>query len=239
MDPLVSAPDHLLLTGYRARPGVYDEMVGADGDIRPHWRYLAEALGTLGLLALHDRWREARRLLRESGATYQRLWRPAGARAPVAARSDPGAGLERRVARDRVGARAACRAPEPDPARHLRAAGPDQEGLPAARARVRTRGVPSPLSSAAHPRSPHAHPVCRGRRARTRRPRAGALGPHAGAVGGRLRAPEPSRDEPRAPEPLPRLARAPALALLPEPAREPRGHLAAEARRAARRAPDA
>jgi uncharacterized circularly permuted ATP-grasp superfamily protein len=70
MDSLVSAPDPLLLTGYRARPGVYDEMVGADGEIRPHWRYLAEALGTLGLPALHDRWREARRLLRESGATY-------------------------------------------------------------------------------------------------------------------------------------------------------------------------
>jgi|SRR2546429_1018347 len=94
MDPLVSALDPLLLTGDRARPGVYDEMVGADRDIRPHWRYLAEALGTLGLPALHDRRRDARRLLRESGAIAT------GARAPVAARSDPGAGLERRVARD-------------------------------------------------------------------------------------------------------------------------------------------
>src|SRR6266436_2156650 len=82
MDPLVSAPDPLLLTGYRARPGVYDEMVGADGEIRPHWRYLAEALGTLGLPALHDRWREARRLLRESGATYNVYGDPQGLERP-------------------------------------------------------------------------------------------------------------------------------------------------------------
>jgi len=82
MDPLVSAPDHLFLTGYRARPGVYDEMVGADGEIRPHWRYLAEALGTLGLPALHDRWREARRLLRESGATYNVYGDPQGLERP-------------------------------------------------------------------------------------------------------------------------------------------------------------
>ena len=82
MDPLVSAPDPLLLTGYRARPDVYDEMVGADGEIRPHWRYLAEALGTLGLPALHDRWREARRLLRESGATYNVYGDPQGLERP-------------------------------------------------------------------------------------------------------------------------------------------------------------
>src|SRR3989442_11299813 len=81
MDQLVSA-DPLFLTGYRARPGVYDEMVGADGEIRPHWRYLAEALGTLGLPALHDRWREARRLLRESGATYNVYGDPQGLERP-------------------------------------------------------------------------------------------------------------------------------------------------------------
>jgi uncharacterized circularly permuted ATP-grasp superfamily protein/uncharacterized alpha-E superfamily protein len=72
-----------IVHGYQAAPDVYDEMVDADGAVRPHWRYLAEAIATLGLPALHDRWRDTRRLLRESGATYnvygdphglERLW---------------------------------------------------------------------------------------------------------------------------------------------------------------------
>lgn len=50
--------------------GAYDEMLGADGAVRPHWRYLADALGGLGAEALAERGREARRLLRESGVSY-------------------------------------------------------------------------------------------------------------------------------------------------------------------------
>jgi len=53
----------------RAR-GVYDEMLGPDGEVRAHWRYLAGALGTLGVEALRERAAEARRLLRESGVSY-------------------------------------------------------------------------------------------------------------------------------------------------------------------------
>jgi uncharacterized circularly permuted ATP-grasp superfamily protein/uncharacterized alpha-E superfamily protein len=71
-----------LLGGYRVQPGAWDEMVGADGEIRPHWSYVASALGTLGLPALHDRWREARRLLRESGATYNVYGDPHGLERP-------------------------------------------------------------------------------------------------------------------------------------------------------------
>jgi len=82
MDPLASALDPHLVAAYRARPGVYDEMVGPDGEVRPHWRYVAEALGTLGLPALHDRWRETRRLLRESGATYNVYGDPQGLERP-------------------------------------------------------------------------------------------------------------------------------------------------------------
>jgi uncharacterized circularly permuted ATP-grasp superfamily protein/uncharacterized alpha-E superfamily protein len=82
MDPVASAPDPLLVAGYHARPDVYDEMIGAAGEIRQHWRYLAEALGALGLPALHDRWREARRLLYESGATYNVYGDPLGLKRP-------------------------------------------------------------------------------------------------------------------------------------------------------------
>jgi uncharacterized circularly permuted ATP-grasp superfamily protein/uncharacterized alpha-E superfamily protein len=70
--------NHPLIGAYRPRAGVYDEMLTAQGEIRPHWRYLAEALGTLGVDMLNDRWREARRLLRESGVTYNIYGDPEG-----------------------------------------------------------------------------------------------------------------------------------------------------------------
>src|SRR5262245_10426774 len=57
-------------------------MVDAAGEIRPHWRHLANGLASLGLPALHDRWREARRLLRESGATYNVYGDPQGLERP-------------------------------------------------------------------------------------------------------------------------------------------------------------
>src|SRR5262245_29430885 len=60
----------LLGSGYGPPASAYDEMVDAQGAVRPHWRYLADALARLGIPALHERWREVRRLLRESGATY-------------------------------------------------------------------------------------------------------------------------------------------------------------------------
>jgi len=82
MDLTIEASDPQLVSGYRAPAGVYDEMVGPDGEVRGHWRYLADALGTLGLRALHDRWREARRLLRESGATYNVYGDPQGLKRP-------------------------------------------------------------------------------------------------------------------------------------------------------------
>ena len=63
-------PESSLLAAYRPQPGGYDEMLAAHGDVRPHWRYLVEALGRLGLDALHERRREARRQLSESGVTY-------------------------------------------------------------------------------------------------------------------------------------------------------------------------
>jgi len=77
-----ASPDPLLVQAYRARPDTYDEMLGPQGEVRPHWRYLADALTTLGLPALHDRSREARRLLHESGATYNVYGDPQGLERP-------------------------------------------------------------------------------------------------------------------------------------------------------------
>lgn len=70
--------DSPLLEQYRPQPGAFDEMLAAPGEVRAHWRYLAEALGSLGLSALQDRQREARRQLRASGVTYTVYGDPQG-----------------------------------------------------------------------------------------------------------------------------------------------------------------
>ena len=76
------APASSLLAGYRAG-GSYDECVGGDGRPRPHWAAVLGAFDALGGDELSQRHREARRLLREHGATYnvyedpqsvERLW---------------------------------------------------------------------------------------------------------------------------------------------------------------------
>jgi uncharacterized circularly permuted ATP-grasp superfamily protein/uncharacterized alpha-E superfamily protein len=74
---LASAP-----LGYR--PGSsYDEMLGADGSVRPPWQPLLARLEPLGRAGLGERHDEALRLLRENGVTYtiygdpqggERLW---------------------------------------------------------------------------------------------------------------------------------------------------------------------
>src|SRR5262245_8439344 len=76
--PEETAVEPTLVDGYGTPSAAWDEMVDADGAVRPHWRYVVGALGTLGLPALHDRWRETRRLLRKSGATYNVYGDPAG-----------------------------------------------------------------------------------------------------------------------------------------------------------------
>lgn len=71
-----------LLDGYTPGAG-YDECVGPGGRARAHWDYLLRALDGLGGLELGQRRREARRMLREHGVTYnvyddaqpdERLW---------------------------------------------------------------------------------------------------------------------------------------------------------------------
>lgn len=71
-----------LLRDYRPLPGVFDEMMGADGAIRPHWRPLLEAFGALGPGGLEERRTLIQRLIREDGITYNVYGDPAGPSRP-------------------------------------------------------------------------------------------------------------------------------------------------------------
>jgi uncharacterized circularly permuted ATP-grasp superfamily protein/uncharacterized alpha-E superfamily protein len=56
--------------GYKAPEGCYDELCGADGLPRPHWRRLVDQLGSWQPAELTERWEQARRLIRDNGVTY-------------------------------------------------------------------------------------------------------------------------------------------------------------------------
>jgi len=74
----MSGPDQW----YPTAAGGYDEMLDADGQIRPHWQYLIRALRTLGTNELERRGAEASKLLRENGVTYNVYSDPAGKSRP-------------------------------------------------------------------------------------------------------------------------------------------------------------
>ncbi|MBI3803099.1 MAG: circularly permuted type 2 ATP-grasp protein [Nitrospirae bacterium] len=60
----------------------YDEMCMPDGEVRPHWAYLARVLAGLNQSELDQRRAEANRLLRENGVTYNVYGDPAGGQRP-------------------------------------------------------------------------------------------------------------------------------------------------------------
>lgn len=60
----------------------YDEMLGEDGQIRPHWEYVIRALRSLGTPELERRSTEAAKLLRENGVSYNVYGDPAGQSRP-------------------------------------------------------------------------------------------------------------------------------------------------------------
>jgi uncharacterized circularly permuted ATP-grasp superfamily protein/uncharacterized alpha-E superfamily protein len=72
MDPNVVQPEEQLSRTwlYRPNPGYYDEMVAAEGSLRPHWRPLIEPLEEMGEAGFARRWQEGRRLIHENGTTY-------------------------------------------------------------------------------------------------------------------------------------------------------------------------
>jgi len=55
---------------YQPNPGYYDEMVAADGTVRPRWRPLIEPLEQMGKAGFARRWQEGRRVIHENGTTY-------------------------------------------------------------------------------------------------------------------------------------------------------------------------
>jgi uncharacterized circularly permuted ATP-grasp superfamily protein/uncharacterized alpha-E superfamily protein len=55
---------------YAATAGFYDEVLGANEEVRPHWRKLAESLAAMGHDGLSRRWHDGRRLIHDNGITY-------------------------------------------------------------------------------------------------------------------------------------------------------------------------
>ncbi len=73
MTPSTAAPPPAAANpfpGYRAPDGCYDELCGADGSPRSHWRRLVDLLGSWQPAELVERWEQARRLIRDNGVTY-------------------------------------------------------------------------------------------------------------------------------------------------------------------------
>ncbi|MDY6890260.1 MAG: circularly permuted type 2 ATP-grasp protein [Pseudomonadota bacterium] len=70
-----SPPPEPLLP-YAPEQGRYDEAVGADNRIRPHWHYVLDALAQLGVDDLQSRQQKAQRILRDDGANYQMVGQP-------------------------------------------------------------------------------------------------------------------------------------------------------------------
>jgi uncharacterized circularly permuted ATP-grasp superfamily protein/uncharacterized alpha-E superfamily protein len=62
--------------------GTWDEMRAADGALRPHWQYLIDTLRQLGRGGIETRWREAHRLIRDNGVTYNLHGDPRGMSRP-------------------------------------------------------------------------------------------------------------------------------------------------------------
>lgn len=62
-----------LAGGYLPPLGVYDEMRESDGATRPHWEHLLGVMQALGPDGVAQRLREARRLIRDNGVTFNLL----------------------------------------------------------------------------------------------------------------------------------------------------------------------
>ena len=60
-----------LIGGYRAQPGLYDEMIEPDGTVRPHWLPFLERLAGLDQAELAARFAVADRHLRDSGVFFR------------------------------------------------------------------------------------------------------------------------------------------------------------------------
>ncbi|WP_295383968.1 circularly permuted type 2 ATP-grasp protein [uncultured Thiodictyon sp.] len=71
-----------LIDDYVPIPGCFDEMRPAQGQVRPQWRYVLESLRTLGPAGIAERGREAARMFRDNGVTYNLNGDPQGMSRP-------------------------------------------------------------------------------------------------------------------------------------------------------------
>jgi uncharacterized circularly permuted ATP-grasp superfamily protein/uncharacterized alpha-E superfamily protein len=71
-----------LITDYRPVPGVYDEMMDADGRIRQHWQAFLNNLQAMPPDDIARCWETAHRLVRENGVTYNVYGDPQGTSRP-------------------------------------------------------------------------------------------------------------------------------------------------------------
>jgi uncharacterized circularly permuted ATP-grasp superfamily protein/uncharacterized alpha-E superfamily protein len=71
-----------LAAGYQALPGIYDELLQADGEMRPHYQSLMRELEALGRAELKVRNETGDRLIQEQGITYNVYGDPQGRERP-------------------------------------------------------------------------------------------------------------------------------------------------------------
>ena len=71
-----------LVAGYRPLPGIYDEMMDAEGDVRPHWKSFLSMLAGLGADGINRQFAAADRYLRDSGVFYRVYEDASGAERP-------------------------------------------------------------------------------------------------------------------------------------------------------------
>src|SRR5260221_5582759 len=78
-DAAARAATAAFLAGYRPLPGVYDELLDAEGELRPHWSSFIAALARMGRHELARGFAAADRHLTSSGVFYRLYDDPAGA----------------------------------------------------------------------------------------------------------------------------------------------------------------
>ncbi|QOV91426.1 circularly permuted type 2 ATP-grasp protein [Humisphaera borealis] len=76
--PLPPPPAPGFAAGYVPRTANADEMVEADGSLRPHWRMFVSMLDDMGRAEVTRRWEQARRIIRENGITHNVYGDPNG-----------------------------------------------------------------------------------------------------------------------------------------------------------------
>lgn len=62
---------------YQPRPGVYDEVLDPQRNLRPHWSKLTGELEQVGEAGLEHRWKQIRRMVRQNGIAYSAYGDPA------------------------------------------------------------------------------------------------------------------------------------------------------------------